>query len=664
MKRKKVTALCMGAAFVFASLGTGPAFVSAAETEEGPVIEAPAETPTMEETTPVPETDPAPVQAPDSPAQPPEAETSPAQDLPPEASTENRESESLAQTEHESSTSTQTPETAPQTEGNHSTRIPENPPEEKTISNSDIVDAGEEDWESLEDETEDGLSDDSDTDESGGRQSGYFWDESWYVAEDFRFTKVDKELALVIRQGGIYVLEEKDMSSKRIGEIPYLGALCILEDLKDGWVYLESGNVRGFAPKASLMEGRKASSMISLVGESAMTQGKMLCESADNKAFTYTRTTSYDVIAAKTCALCLASGFIYEYPDAESRHIGDMKSGSLVYLLVMDGDWYFVESGDVRGFVPKKALLTGNGANDIVLDLGEEEAPLAKELISPEDNRSVYYTLTSVKSASSGIANDLCKKALSYVGTLPYVYGGTSLIDGCDCSGFAWSIYSSFGINLPRTAQEMGANGQEVDGIGNAKPGDIVYYASGPHVGIYLGDGKVVQCSGNETNTYDNPGPGPEVSSADYMPITSIRRYLIVRDHFGTSADHRTDDTPYTKEQLETIWAIVAQEDNGSYEGALAVISSAMNRTESARWGYEGCNAYMQLTASGQYCYSMDSYWVPRLHGNVPEYVKEAVNDCLKKGIRNHAFTSFRSRRGKITGSEAVQIGGNWYFGS
>ena len=109
----------------------------------------------------------------------------------------------------------------------------------------------------------------------------------------------------------------------------------------------------------------------------------------------------------------------------------------------------------------------------------------------------------------------------------------------------------------------MGANGQEVDGIGNAKPGDIVYYASGPHVGIYLGDGKVVQCSGNETNTYDNPGPGPEVSSADYMPITSIRRYLIVRDHFGTSADHRTDDTPYTKEQLETIWAIVAQEDNG-----------------------------------------------------------------------------------------------------
>ncbi|MBR0138025.1 MAG: C40 family peptidase, partial [Erysipelotrichaceae bacterium] len=121
-----------------------------------------------------------------------------------------------------------------------------------------------------------------------------------------------------------------------------------------------------------------------------------------------------------------------------------------------------------------------------------------------------------------------------------------------------------------------------------ALPGDVVYYASGPHVGIYLGNGKVVQCAGREYNTAANPGKGPTVSSVNYMPVTSIRRYLIVKTGDVDGGMYRKDLTPYSTEQMEVIWAVVAQEDNGSYEGALAVISSAMNRTESAAWCYEG----------------------------------------------------------------------------
>ena len=154
------------------------------------------------------------------------------------------------------------------------------------------------------------------------------------------------------------------------------------------------------------------------------------------------------------------------------------------------------------------------------------------------------------------------------------------------------------------------------------------------------------------------------VSAIDYRPITSIRRFQIETEWCADSAGGRVDQTLYSQEQMELIWAIVAQEDNGSYTGALAVISSAMNRTESSSWGYLGNNALSQLTAPGQYCYSMDNYWKPRLGGNVPEYVKQAVNDCLKKGIRNHSFTSFRSTKGSQTGVDAVQIGGNWFFGS
>ena len=127
----------------------------------------------------------------------------------------------------------------------------------------------------------------------------------------------------------------------------------------------------------------------------------------------------------------------------------------------------------------------------------------------------------------------------------------------------------------------------------------------------------------------------------------------------GTSAK---DDSSYTQEELELIWAIVAQEDDQSYEGALAVISSAMNRADANYGGY-GTTALAQLTADGQYCYSPKvsdpSLWQRRLGGNVPDDVKKAVEDCLTKGIRNNTYLNFRSSN--RTG-DYIQIGANWYF--
>ena len=498
-----------------------------------------------------------------------------------------------------------------------------------------------------------------------GGGSGYYWDESWYISEDFRFTRVDKEYVLADVSSGVFVHEKDDDSSRKVGEIPYGGVLCILKELAGGWAYIECGSIRGFVRVEEVRCGESTDKIIKTIGEGILTQGDILIEQADNEAFTYTKTTSYPVIAKKAYALSLTRSWIYEYPDEKSRFVGDVSNGSLMYVLKEAGDgWYFVESGDVRGFIRENALLDGAGAKDVALDLGEENAPLAEQLIDPKENRSIYYTLLSVKSAGDELGEDICRSAASFIGKLPYVYGGTSLSSGADCSGFVQSVFAGYGINLPRTAQEQGANGQAVSSLEEAKPGDVIYYASGPHVGIYLGDGRVVQCSGREYNTADNPGTGPMISDVNYMPVTSIRRYLIIREETKETGNCRTDDTPYSQEQLEIIWAVVAQEDNGSYDGALAVISSAMNRTESSVWGYEGSNAFAQLTAPGQYCYSMDDYWIPRLHGNVPDYVKQAVDDCLNHGIRNHAYTSFRSTLGKTTGADAVQIGGNWYFGS
>ncbi|MDO4478531.1 MAG: hypothetical protein Q4B73_05810 [Lachnospiraceae bacterium] len=118
----------------------------------------------------------------------------------------------------------------------------------------------------------------------------------------------------------------------------------------------------------------------------------------------------------------------------------------------------------------------------------------------------------------------------------------------------------------------------------------------------------------------------------------------------------------YSQADLELMWAIVAQEDDRSYTGALAVISCAMARAD-RNYGGHGTDPLSQLKAPGQFCYSpsisASVYWQRRLGGRVPSYVKQAVADCLNNGVRNHNHIYFRSR----SGPGRVQIGGNWYFG-
>ena len=118
-------------------------------------------------------------------------------------------------------------------------------------------------------------------------------------------------------------------------------------------------------------------------------------------------------------------------------------------------------------------------------------------------------------SNSADLGRQIADYALQFVGN-PYVYGGTSLTNGADCSGFVMSVYANFGISLPRTSGEQGASGSAVSGLSNAKPGDLIWYSG--HIGIYIGDSKVVHAS-NEKN-------GIMVSKADYRTILGIRRIV------------------------------------------------------------------------------------------------------------------------------------------
>ncbi|MBR4168387.1 MAG: C40 family peptidase [Lachnospiraceae bacterium] len=114
----------------------------------------------------------------------------------------------------------------------------------------------------------------------------------------------------------------------------------------------------------------------------------------------------------------------------------------------------------------------------------------------------------------SARGREIADYACQFVGN-PYVAGGTSLTEGCDCSGFTGAVYAHFGISLPRSSYAQSVAGQEVS-ISDMQPGDILYY--GGHVGIYIGNGMIVHASTAAT--------GIKYSSAYYRTIITVRRFV------------------------------------------------------------------------------------------------------------------------------------------
>ena len=139
--------------------------------------------------------------------------------------------------------------------------------------------------------------------------------------------------------------------------------------------------------------------------------------------------------------------------------------------------------------------------------------------------------------------------------------------------------------------------------------------------------------------------------------IIEIRKTITNRSTRSSSVSYSNGVWTYSSEEFDLLCAITAQECSSSYQGALAVITTACNRAESSRWAKNGSDPLSQYKAPGQFCYSIDSYWKRRLNGNYSSVVAQAVTDALN-GKRNHNYLSFRSA-GYASGE---YIGGNVYF--
>ena len=143
---------------------------------------------------------------------------------------------------------------------------------------------------------------------------------------------------------------------------------------------------------------------------------------------------------------------------------------------------------------------------------GTQQNVAAPTIAKPEESSNKEPDSPGEKDSSKVVSasrNAVVAYAKQFLGN-PYVYGGTSLTNGADCSGFVMSVFSHFGINTGRSSREQAGKGKLIP-VDQVQPGDLLFYASGDyinHVGIYVGDGKIIHSS--------NPATGICYASANY----------------------------------------------------------------------------------------------------------------------------------------------------
>ena len=141
-----------------------------------------------------------------------------------------------------------------------------------------------------------------------------------------------------------------------------------------------------------------------------------------------------------------------------------------------------------------------------------QEAQESAQGSAPEKAPQEEHVTAPVSSGSS-LGQSVADFAVQFVGN-PYVYGGTSLTNGADCSGFVMSVYKNFGVSLPHSSSADRHVGYNVGSLAEAQAGDLVCYSG--HVGIYIGNGQIVHASTAAT--------GIKISDANYRTPVAIRR--------------------------------------------------------------------------------------------------------------------------------------------
>lgn len=266
------------------------------------------------------------------------------------------------------------------------------------------------------------------------------------------------------------IRKKPDEKGEIIGKLPKNGGCYIYSIDKDGWAKIKSGKVTGYVSSEYLVMGDEVPALAKKVGSKIATVNYVTVRIREKKS-------------TDSVTLTLV-------PNGEELDVLDDSDPEWVYIM-LDND---------KGYVSKEFV-------DIKFQL--------QKAVRYEDDDAV--SASGIGSGTSSVRRRMVSYAKQFLGNR-YVWGGTSLTSGADCSGFTMRVYQKFGYNISRTSRSQANKGKRIS-VSNVKPGDLVFYSKNGvinHVAMYIGNGQIIHAS--------NPRSGIKISNLYYKtPCKAVR---------------------------------------------------------------------------------------------------------------------------------------------
>lgn len=310
----------------------------------------------------------------------------------------------------------------------------------------------------------------------------------------------------------VCIRAKKSTDSKILGKL-HRGSIASIKKNYDGWVKVESGTVSGYVKKEYLAIGKKAEK---LSDKFAIKKAEVQTETLMVREKQSTKSKILDLVGYDDTLKVIKDG-----DEWVKVKVGDDTTGyvSAEYVKVVD-TYKKAEEMPEETEVSTQASEHGSGrAYSSSRQSQRTSRTSGNANFSSRRRSSASRNSSSNRTQGSRTGSAVASYALQFVGN-PYVYGGTSLTNGADCSGFTQSVFRKFGVSLPRTSGSQVGAGRSIS-PSNAQAGDLIFYARNGkinHVAICIGNGRVVHAS--------NPKNGIRTSNLYYRTPVAARRVI------------------------------------------------------------------------------------------------------------------------------------------